>query len=629
MRVSFVLALLLAGCAGSSPAYPDPVCDPAATPWSDGRPAFREATDAWGLTGLVGVRLVAVDFDGDGFIDLHVHRGNAAGRERLDDPAARSSWLLRNDGGRGFVDVTESSGFRQVRGGGGAEREGRAGSVVSFGDVDGDGDLDAISTVNDSNGDQGPDRSELLINGGDGTFTLGPDDLPWSLPADNPAAAVFVDYDRDGRLDVWMPRSSVRGQPAQDHLYRGDGLGGFTEVTSRAGMLTAPWGEVQTLNEGRAHSNAWSGAACDLNGDGWPELLASSYGRSPNHLWQNNGDGTFANRGVASGYAFDGNQEYLDNQFFACFCQANRSAPRCAEAPAPRITCQQQNWRDPLDREPYRNGGNSGSTVCADVDNDGNLDLLTSEIQHWWAGEGSDESELLFNTGAADVAFERPGNAATGLTRELPSGSWDKGDMTNAVFDFDNDGWKDVFIGSSDYPGTRALLWHQSSPRRFSAVETSDFFEHTRSHGVAVADFDNDGDLDVVVGHSRSRCGGATDCYETQQIRLFLNELSGNFVQLDLEGGLGANLDAVGARVSVTTGGLTQTFEVGGGYGHFGAQAPHRVHAGLGPACEATVEVVWPDAARTTETATLPAGYRYSWRKGDQGGPVIVGGATE
>lgn len=629
MRALLGLAALALACSGGSDdeRYPDPICDPSASSWQPGQPAFREVTADWGLSGVEGARLVAVDFDGDGWIDLHVHRGSMGERESLEAGGTRRSWLLRNDQGRGFVDVTESSGFRATRDG--AAGEGRAGSVVAFGDVDSDGDLDAIVAVNDPTDDVTSDVTELLLNNGDGTFTLSTESLPFQEQVDAPAAVVFVDVDRDGRLDVWMPRSAVRRLPAQDRLYLGDGRGGFTDATDRLGLITEPWGAPGPINEGRAHSNAWSGAACDLNGDGWPDLLAASYGRAPNHVWQSLGESGFVNRSVVSGYAFDDNQDYIDNEFFRCFCQANASAPRCAQAAPPRISCQTQNWREPNDREPFRNGGNSGATTCADIDNDGHIDLLTSEIQHWWAGEGSDESELLFNTGEPDIRFERPGNQATGLTRDLPSVNWDKGDMTNTVFDFDNDGWKDVFIGSSDYPGTRALLWHQRAPRQFTPVAPADFFEHNRSHGVAVADFDNDGDLDIIVGNSRSRCGGATDCYETTQVRLFLNELGGNFLQLDLRGGLGSNLDAVGARVTVTTGDLVQTFEVGGGYGHFGAQNPHRVHVGLGAACEATVEVRWPDQSGTVESATLPAGYRYRWQRGAEGGPEVVGPGSD
>lgn len=617
-----LISLALIGCnGGETTGLPDPICDEGASPWSAGTPAFTEATSDWGLEGVEGARLVAVDFDGDGWIDLHVHRGSQGQPESFEPDGTRRSWLLRNNQGRGFLDVTESSGFRATRSG--SAGEGRAGSIVAFADIDSDGDLDAITAVSDPNGENTDHVTEVLLNNGDGTFSLGPEDQPFQLTTDAPAGVTFVDYDLNGVLDLWMPRNSVQGTPAQDRLYEGQGDGTFADVTSGAGLSTEPWVDVADMNAGRAHSNAWSAAACDVSGDGWPDLLAASYGRAPNHLWVNDGTGSFTNESVSSGYAFDENQDYSDNQFYLCFCQANPGAEGCDQADPPRITCQQQNWRDQFDRQPFRNGGNSGATTCADVDNDGHIDLLTSEIQHWWAGEGSDESELLFNTGESPVRFERPGNDATGLTRELPGASWDKGDMTNTVLDFDNDGWRDVFIGSSDYPGTRALLWHQRAPRQFEAVSTTDFFEHNRSHGVAVADFDNDGDLDLIVGNSRSRCGGADDCYERPQVRLFTNNLQGNFVQIDLTGALGSNRSAIGARVLVTAGGVTQTFEVQGGYGHYGAQNPMRIHAGLGSSCEATVEVRWPDQAGSVSTATLPAGHRYSWVRGEE--PQVAG----
>jgi enediyne biosynthesis protein E4 len=615
------LAVLLA-VAGCGSRLPDPVCDEGASPWSPGTDAYVEVTAERGLEGVVGTRMVAVDFDGDGWTDLHVHRGSLGQRGSFSEEGPRRSWLLRNDEGRGFVDVTRDSGFRTPRDGD-PEAE-RAGSIVAFGDVDNDGDLDAFTAVVDEDGTATPDTSELLLNQGDGTFVLGAEDLPFRLDADGPAGATFVDVDKDGNLDLWVPRNTVNGVPAQDRLYLGDGAGGFRDATADAGLATADWADPAVIDAGEAHSRAWSANACDLNDDGWPELLAASYGRAPNHLWRNDGDGTFSNASVASGYAYDTNQDYIDNQFFRCFCTRSPSADRCDEAAPPDISCSQNNWREPMDRNAFRNGGNSGATSCRDVDNDGHIDLLTGEIQHWWAGDGSDEAELLFNTGADDIVFERPGNEVTGLTRDLPAFNWDKGDMTNTLFDFDNDGWADVYIGSSDYADTRGLLWHQRAPRQFEAVATGDFFEHNRSHGVAVADFDRDGDLDIVVGHSRSRCGNSPQCYETQQVRLFDNQLGGNFLQLDLVGGEGSNRRAVGARVTVTAGDVTQTLEVGGGYGHYGAQNPHIVHAGLGGACEAEVTVRWPDAEGTTESWTLPAGYRWRLTQGDDPGPTDV-----
>ena len=418
-------ALLLVGCGQK---LPDAVCNPAAASWSPGTSAFAEGSTLWGLDGVEGTRLVAVDFDGDGWTDLHVHRGSLGAREDFTGEEARRSWLLRNDQGRGFVDVTESSGIRQTRDG--AAGVGRAGSVVAFGDVDNDGDLDVFTAVNDVDGATSEDTSELMINQGDGTFVFGPEDAPWRLDQDAPAGATFVDVDLDGNLDLWVPRNSIGSVPAQDRLYKGDGTGRFVDATADFGLITADWGDWGDLNDGVAHTNAWSANACDLNGDGWPELLAASYGRAPNHLWVNEA-GSFDNDSVGSGYAYDDNQDYSDNQFFRCWCQANPGGASCATTPPPQIACTSINWSDPRDREPWRNGGNSGATSCRDVDNDGDIDLLTGEIQHWWAGAGSDEAQLLINDGQG--VFSRPGVEALGLTRDLPDAGWDKGDMTPPI----------------------------------------------------------------------------------------------------------------------------------------------------------------------------------------------------
>ena len=75
-------------------------------------------------------------------------------------------------------------------------------------------------------------------------------------------------------------------------------------------------------------------------------------------------------------------------------------------------------------------------------------------------------------------------------------------------------------------------------PRYVRGGSSERGIDHLRSHGAAVADFDRDGDLDIVVGHSRQRCGGGyeDDCYETQQVRFFENQLGGSWLQLSLEG---------------------------------------------------------------------------------------------
>ena len=86
----------------------------------------------------------------------------------------------------------------------------------------------------------------------------------------------------------------------------------------------------------------------------------------------------------------------------------------------------------------------------------------------------------------------------------------------------------------------------------------------------------------------------------------------GNWLQLRLTGGEGTNSAAIGARVTVTAGGVTQTQEVGGGHGHYGSQMDLVLHFGLAAACEADVTIRWPDAELAEESFTLPAGYRFN-----------------
>lgn len=647
------------GCTSTAPAPPGPTTTPplepicnAATSWSAGGVAFADVTDAWGLRELEvhGTRLSAVDFDGDGWTDLVVRRGGSQPDDFSDPPACcadascdetttcpvRRVWLLRNTGTGGFEDVTLASGILGNR----VETDpnlGRPGGVYAFGDVDNDGDLDVYTGLQ-SNPDETQETSELLLNQGDGTFVLGvAENELRRAPFDVPSGAAFVDYDRNGALDLWVTENSYSNQPQQDRLYWGDVTGMFYDATESAGLITEPWGGIGPLNEGVSHTSGWSALACDLNGDGNPELLASSYGRSPNHLWQGQSDFTYLNRSVASGYAFDHRVDWSDNESARCHCKLHPTDEDCAGVPEPMYTqCESDDdilrWNHSFDREPFRLGGNSGATMCGDVDNDGDMDLLTSEIVHWDVGTSSDPAELLFNNGASDVTFERPGNETTGLVREHAIVAWNDGDITGALFDFDNDGWLDVLIGSTDYPETKALLFHQTSAGKFEAVPFSDGIEHNRSHGSAVADFDRDGDLDIVLGHSRARCGGSTDCYDTPQARMFENVMAqdGNWLQVRLVGTGGSNRAAIGARVTVAgDDGTTQTQEVGGGHGHYGAQHDLTLHFGLGGACRADVTVRWPDASLTTETHELVSGYRFEIEQGGQPEVVSVDDAAE
>ena len=259
------------------------------------------------------------------------------------------------------------------------------------------------------------------------------------------------------------------------------------------------------------------------------------------------------------------------------------------------------------------------------------LDLYTTEIRHWWAGIGSDASELLINDGQEIPSFARPGREALGLSLSHGNNSWDEGHITAASIDFDNDGLLDIYLVGTDYPGNRGHLYHNQSQAfqaQFSEVATRDAFEHNRSHGVVVADFDRYGDLDIIVGHSRMRCGleGDNPCYESMQIRAFKNVLAnqGQWIHLSLEGGTGSNRDAIGARVEarpiLADGSVSETAivrYVKGGYGHFGQQSQRSIHLGLGQACEAEVTITWPNADLSPQTLRLLAGEHYFVSQGN------------
>jgi hypothetical protein len=625
------------GAGGVAPDLPPAICKKPAG-WKAGTKIFEEKTTSWGLDTIKveGTLIDAVDFDNDGWPDLVVRHGG----ETPDDFApggVRQTWFLRNTHQGTFEDVTEKIGVRKNRTVQDATK-GRPGQTIAFGDVNNDGLLDVYTGHTDDPKVVMPETSELLLGKADGTFELGPAASPIRKKKpehDAPASATFVDFDRDGKLDLWVVENTYNQAPLDDHLYQGDGSGGFVDVTKAKALGTTSWNSasVDDLNKGKGYTIGWSGNACDLDGDGNPELLSGSYGRAPNHLWHAKGEDAgflYENKSVESGYAYDDNVDWTDNESARCWCKLHPDAPDCAGVPAPKyIACATDadafRWNHDTDRELYRLGGNSASTECADVDNDGHIDLVTGEIAHWDVGSSSDKAELVRNTGAADLKFERPGNDKTGLARKHPAAGWDEGLMSHTVFDFDNDGWQDIYYGDSDYPCNVGLLYHQVGPAKFESVSSLDFFDQHRSHGSAVADFDQDGDLDIVVGHSLMRCGGnytckgQNDCYATEQVKLFENVVGqdANFVQLSLTGGPSTNRLAIGARVTVTAGGVTQTKEVNGGFGLYGSQNDLTLHFGLGEACEADVTIRWPDKALTTQSFKLPSGYRFAVTQGE------------
>lgn len=602
------MLLLLLACTGTSPKDTDVVTGDD-TVWPDpvegaGGLAFVDETEAWGLLQVNGAQMGAVDLDADGWPDLVTNDNQG-----IDDFAGgtRYHWTLMNrpdgKGGRTFVDETEASGLY-------ARREGEGGrpSVQHvFADVDGDGDVDVFAGVfNDPH--TAPethftDYSDILLNDGTGHFSFAPasPDLQVDMPV---IGATFTDADADGIVDLflglWYSNEDIYRNGswlnwlfgANPRLLRGNGDGTFTDVSADAGI------EMKDGTSGTAQNNVLEGTharplmgatACDVDGDTMPDLLGMAYGRQWNPLWQNRGDGTYDEVGVPSGYAGDDDIDYSDNWYYVCYCWANDlcDAPTDPEFPYTQRQCQSVAdagyWNVGWDDQPANLNGNTFSTACADIDNDGDMDLWNAEITHEWAGGSADLSELLVNDGSG--VYARPGLEETGLARvgvEDPSTTaWDFGDQKAAIADLDNDGRKDLILPSgAAYYGNFLYLWRQWDTLRFSEIQAEVGVDVPTAHGIALADYDRDGDLDMVTS---SLSEVVTEGGYDHRIYFFENQGAGNhWLRLDVRAAAN-NSFAIGARVDVTAGGVTQTLEVVGGYGQHGINHEPVLTFGLGP----------------------------------------------
>ncbi len=594
-----LLLLVLAACdLDPDKAGPDAVsCESLPSSAWSGDTVFEDRTDAWGVTGAAGGRLQAVDLDGDRYPDLVVTNVFSNARDDLGaDPPVRHHYVLMNrpgdDGGRVFVDETEASGLIQNRDGG----VGTSATLYIYGDVDDDGDLDAFAgRYYDAGSDDATgDCSEILLNDGSGHFSFADRSDPCVIEGAPVTAGSFTDHDADGVLDLWVVAFYEEyGYLAsgQDQLYKGNGDGTFTTVTDDVGLTLKRGRSTEDYLERDVRRPAYGATACDLDGDALPELLATNYGRAWNQLWLNQG-GDFVEIGEEAGWDADDDLDYSDNYMYACWYEAYGTSGD----PEPTVNCggafPSDYWNAGYDDQPARLAGNTFTTVCADIDNDGDNDLYDANIVHDWAGESADRSQLLLNDGSA--SFERVDNDDNGLARERPRMGWNEGDLHAAFFDFDNDGWKDIVLGSSDYEDTHVWLWRQVEAGQFEEVSDATGLNHPWPAGMAIADFDLDGDLDFATGSSTARSGTP---WTTREVHFYENTSpAGNWVRLE---GL-----PVGVRVDVTAGGVTQTQEVSGGYGHAGIQNDTALHFGLGDTCVVDeITATWPGG----ETKTWPA----------------------
>lgn len=474
-----------------------------------------------------GPGVCVADYDGDGYQDIYFVNG----RDLYDRGIATRNALYRNQGDGTFADVTEKAGV--------------PGTAYGLGCVWGDYDNDGFPDLYVSQ----YGRNVLYRNNGNGTFSdatdrarVGGTDFGTMFHT----GATFFDYDRDGRLDLYdggyanfLPTSrrtcpigngiptSCRptvygGTPAV--LYRNKGDGVFDNVT-KAAKIYQPKGLNLSVGAG------------DYDDDGWPDLFVANDGLEA-YLYHNRGNGTFANVALEAGMALT-----PDGLEMAAMCIS-----------------------------------------LADYDNDGRLDLYISDFQavpnRVWHNEGKG----LFEDVSDWVGIAEP-------TRQVLS-------FGGGFFDYDNDGWLDLFIANGHvYPEVERVspeVRYKQINSLFRNDGRGKFVEVTRSsgngfatpyagRGAAFADFDNDGDLDILVANNGDP-------------PLLLRNEGGyrnHFLNFKLAG-TQSNRDAMGARIRVNGAGLSQVREVAGG-GSYLSQSDLRTHFGLGQYTSADrVEVWWP-----------------------------------
>ena len=476
------------------------------------------------------------DYDNDGWLDALVLSGSRFG----DPPPRATNRLYKNNRDGTFSDVTEKAGLF---------RTGYA-YGVTVGDYNSDGFEDLFITYWGQNA--------LYRNNGDGTFTdvtkeaglLSPDPRFGS-------GCAFLDYDRDGYLDLFasnylafqmdsVPRPGEagsclyegvpvycgpRGLPYGHHsLYHNNGDGTFTDVTAPSGIDKPEGGYGLTV------------VSADFDNDGWPDIYVAC-DSTPSLLFRNNHDGTFTEQGIERGVALS---------------------------------------EDGLEQAGMGVG-------VGDFMMNGNLDIIKTHFSQ-------DTPGVYLNDGAGTF---RDITRQSGLAVETRYLWWGVG-----IVDLDNDGKPDIFaVTGGVYPVLRGTY---KTPRVIFRNLGEGQFEqllgpcgpavdalHT-SRGCAFGDFDNDGDVDIlVVNHN-------------EPPSLLRNDLTGgnHWIKIKLTG-TKSNRSAIGARVTVRYGDKVQAQEVLSQSSYLSAN-DRRLHFGLGPVTAADIQIRWPSGQKD-KLAAVPA----------------------
>ncbi|MCA8955738.1 MAG: CRTAC1 family protein [Planctomycetes bacterium] len=550
-RVRWVAAALLAvvlfGCSDraaprATPPNPAPSGSTPAAP----RGLFTDITQATGITfahcngatgrclypETMGAGVALFDFDNDGLLDIYFVNGN-----HLAEPADPkiTNVLYRNNGDGTFTDVTAAAGVG----------DSGYGQGCCTGDFDNDGDIDLYVT------NLGADR--LYRNDGNGKFT----DVTRSAGIDNPGlgqACAFLDFDGDGWLDIYVQNylsydlaaelramrndydSPLAFRGAADLLYRNNRDGTFREVSKAAGTH-------------KAAGRGMGLAAVDFDGDGHPDVFVANDAME-NYYFANRGDGTFVDRSVLSGLAYDAD-------------------------------------------------GVSESTMgvdVGDIDGDGRIDVVSPVLR-------TQGCALYLNRGKY---FEEASKATRVHALTLPYTGFSPN-----LFDADNDGDLDLLVCNgeverqkpatkqspySEQYGVPDLLLRNDGKGRFDAFPNpgAHFARKLCGRGSAVGDLDNDGDLDVVINNLNGR-----------PVVLRNEGTANGWITLRLEPKRG-DRDAIGTRVELHAGGRRQVAVVHGAVAYCSV-SDRRPHFGIGTAPRIDrIEVHWPRRGTTTLTDVAP-----------------------
>ncbi|MEM0929162.1 MAG: CRTAC1 family protein [Pseudomonadota bacterium] len=505
---------------------------------------FSNATQASGIAFTVGFQGALVgttdipdilpsgaavgDYDSDGDLDLFIVRGNSG-----------PNLLYRNLGNLQFEDVAAQAGVAFTK----SANEVYQHSSPAFADLDGDGDLDLLIPG------LGSDPTLVFANNGDGTFSDVTSGAGFDvMTAEHTMSPTFGDYDRDGDLDVmfahWGTERDFNNIGETHHLWRNDSDASgirFVPVTLAAEITPSLLTNADPQIPQRQFDNTFTPTFAELNGDGWPDLLVvADFNQS--QVFLNDQDGTFTNA----------------TDFFVLI------------------------------------DGNGMGSAVGDYDGDGDNDWFVSSIL---AAGGPPPSlstignRIYANNGVGTFTDE------TGVA-DVADGGWGWG---SCFIDFENDGDLDIYHTNGWVREEAYGPFPEDTSRAFVSGGNGSFTEEAdalgltdreQGRGVVCADFDQDGDTDILLLHMNAQ--NAATLWENT------TDDAASYLSVTLEG-IAPNTQAIGAKIIATTGGAQQFREVTLG-NNFASHNPAEQLFGLGDAQVIdTLEVTWPDGLVTTE----------------------------